>query len=384
MKVKSVNTMNSSTVSMNDFPRQWQAIGADCMSAVERVGKSGWYVLGREVEAFEAELAEFCGTRFSVACANGLDAIEIALRAMGMLPGQKVLTTPLSAFATTLAIHRAGGEPVFVDVDRSGNIDFDEAERVLAADRGIRFMVPVHLFGHCLDLDRLEALRNRFDLHVVEDSAQAIGASFRGRGVGAVGQAATLSFYPTKNLGALGDGGALLTNDPELAKRFQNLRDYGQSSKYVHDALGLNSRLDELHAAILRQAMLPRLAAWLQRRIEIANRYTSSLDNARVDVVGPVDGASSCWHLFPVLVRDGGRDSLMAHLKEKNIQSGIHYPMIIPDQRAMAHTTQYRQEHAFSVARSFSTGEVSLPINPFMSDEEVDRVISAVNAWGSP
>ena len=220
---------------MNDFSRQWQEIGADCMSAVERVGRSGWYVLGREVSTFETQLAAFCGVKHAVACANGLDAIEIALRAMGLQQGQKVLTTPLSAFATTLAIHRAGGEPVFVDVDHSGNLDLGEAEKALAADRDIRFMVPVHLFGHAVDLDRLEALRDRFDLQIVEDAAQAIGASFKGRVVGSVGQAATLSFYPTKNLGALGDGGALLTNDPELASRFLNLRDYGQTAKYVHD-----------------------------------------------------------------------------------------------------------------------------------------------------
>lgn len=373
--------MASDTILMNDFTRQWQVIGADCMKAVERVGQSGWYVLGREVSAFETQLAEFCGVQHAVACANGLDAIEIALRAMGLQRGQKVLTTPLSAFATTLAILRAGGEPVFVDIDRSGNLDLDEAEKALVADRDIRFIVPVHLFGHSVDLDRLEALRDRFDLQVVEDAAQAIGASFKGRAVGSVGQAATLSFYPTKNLGALGDGGALLTNDPELARRFLNLRDYGQSAKYVHDALGLNSRLDELHAAVLTHAMLPRLATWLQRRVEVASRYVSGIENERVAVVTPVDGSSSSWHLFPLRVRNGLRDALISHLKAQNIQSGIHYPMIIPDQVAMSQSPQFRQEGILGMARAFASDEVSLPIHPFLSDAEVDRVILAVNAW---
>jgi dTDP-4-amino-4,6-dideoxygalactose transaminase len=373
--------MASDTILMNDFARQWQVIGADCMKAVERVGQSGWYVLGREVSAFETQLAEFCGVRHAVGCANGLDAIEIALRAMGLQRGQKVLTTPLSAFATTLAIHRAGGEPVFVDIDSSGNLDLDLAEKALVADRNIRFIVPVHLFGHSVDLDRLQTLRDRFDLQVVEDAAQAIGASFKGRAVGSVGQAATLSFYPTKNLGALGDGGALLTNDSELARRFLNLRDYGQSAKYVHDALGLNSRLDELHAAVLNQAMLPRLATWLQRRVEVAAQYVSGIQNERVTVVTPVDGSSSSWHLFPLRVRNGLRDALISHLKAQNIQSGIHYPMIIPDQVAMAQCPQYRQEGILGMARAFASEEVSLPIHPFLSDAEVNRVILAVNSW---
>lgn len=373
--------MASETILMNDFARQWQVIGADCMKAVERVGESGWYVLGREVSAFETQLAEFCGERHAVGCANGLDAIEIALRAMGLQRGQKVLTTPLSAFATTLAIHRAGGEPVFVDIDSSGNLDLDLAEKALVADRDIRFIVPVHLFGHSVDLDRLQTLRDRFDLQVVEDAAQAIGASFKGRAVGSVGQAATLSFYPTKNLGALGDGGALLTNDSELARRFLNLRDYGQSTKYVHDTLGLNSRLDELHAAVLNQAMLPRLATWLQRRVEVAAQYVSGIQNDRVTVVTPVNGSSSSWHLFPLRVRNGLRDALISHLKAQNIQSGIHYPMIIPDQVAMSQSPQFRQEGILGMARAFASDEVSLPIHPFLSDAEVDRVILAVNTW---
>ena len=368
---------------MNDFSRQWQEIGADCISAVERVGQSGWYVLGREVSAFETQLAAFCGVKHAVACANGLDAIEIALRAMGLQRGQKVLTTPLSAFATTLAIHPAGGEPVFVDVDRSANLDLDEAEKMLTADRDIRFMVPVHLFGHSVDLDRLEALRDRFDLQVVEDAAQAIGASFKGRVVGSVGQAATLSFYPTKNLGALGDGGALLTNDPELARRFSNLRDYGQTAKYVHDELGMNSRLDELHAAVLNQAMLPRLATWLQRRVEVAAYYVARIQNDRVAVVVPVDGSSSSWHLFPLRVLSGQREALIGHLKAHNIQSGIHYPMIISDQAALSHIPQFRKEGILGMARAFASDEVSLPIHPFLSDAEVDRVILAVNSWSA-
>ena len=204
---------------LNDFRRQWSMIAEEVLDATRHVGESGWYVLGASVTGFEADLAGFAGRHHAVGVANGLDAIEIALRSLGLKPGQKVLTTPLSAFATTLAIYRAGGVPVYVDTDAYGLLNFDLAEQALRADPDIRFCVPVHLYGHALDLKRLAILRAEHDLHVVEDMAQALGAGWGGHPVGSAGDAAAVSFYPTKNLGALGDAGALLTDADALTAK---------------------------------------------------------------------------------------------------------------------------------------------------------------------
>jgi hypothetical protein len=201
---------SSERILLNDFVSQWREVGADAQAALQRVGESGWLILGREVKGFEAELAAYCQLPHAVGCASGLDAIEIALRVLGLEPGDKVITTPLSAFATTLAIVRAGGVPVFVDVDGSGLLDLERVAHALSRDRAIKFCVPVHLYGHALDGRALERIAAMPGVQLVEDCAQAIGAQSRGKPVGSIGAAAATSFYPTKNLGALGDGGALL------------------------------------------------------------------------------------------------------------------------------------------------------------------------------
>ena len=369
---------------MNDFRKQWADLRSDSLAAVERVGASGWYILGKEVQAFETALAELSGMRHAVGCANGLDAIEIALRALGLPPGAKVLTTPLSAFATTLAIVRAGGVPVFVDVDTTGHLDLDLAEQALEQHPDIRFMVPVHLFGHPMDLRRLQAIRQKHGITLIEDAAQSVQAQHGGQVVGSAGQATTLSFYPTKNLGAMGDAGALLTDDAGLADRFKSLRDYGQSAKYVHSVIGMNSRLDELHAAVLHSAMLPRLGGWTGRRREIARLYAQGIRHDGVTVVNPSAASLSAWHLFPVQVAPERRDAFMAHLAARQVQSGIHYPRLIPDQEAMQAVPGAQVLGRLDNSHRFAASEVSLPIHPFLTDDEVDQVIQAVNAWGHP
>jgi dTDP-3-amino-3,4,6-trideoxy-alpha-D-glucose transaminase len=368
------------TIPANPFDRQWAAIGPDVMQAVERVGASGRYVLGQEVESFERAFAAHSGVAHAVGCGSGLDAIEIGLRALGLAPGDRVLTTPLSAFATSLAILRAGGVPCFVDVDDSGLLDLDEAEKRLAQDSAIRFLVPVHLFGHALDLERLTELRDRFELRIVEDAAQAALARSGGRAVGSVGQAAAVSFYPTKNLGALGDGGCVLTDDRRIADDCRAIRDYGQSTKYVHDRLGMNSRLDELHAAVLSSAMLPRLSDWTTRRREIAARYVRGLAGAPVDVPPIPERSESVWHLFPVLVREGDRDDLLEHLGSNGVQAGIHYPRLISEQPALP-VRPDRGVGSLANARRFRANEVSLPIHPYLRDDEIDRVVALVREW---
>ena len=374
-----VSLQSSQRILLNDFVAQWRDVRVDAVAALERVGESGWLILGREVKGFEAELSSYWRVSHVVGCASGLDAIEIALRALGIAVGDKVLTTPLSAFATSLAIVRAGGVPVFVDVDDTGLLDLAHAARTIQGDRAIKFCVPVHLFGHALDAQQLARIAE-LPVQIIEDCAQACGASSCGVPVGATGMAAATSFYPTKNLGAMGDGGALLSRDATVAAAAQSLRDYGQTAKYVHARLGMNSRLDELHAAILRSALLPRLPKWTGRRIAIAQAYRRAIANRALALPPVPEGSASVWHLFPVLIVAGAREAFMAHLDRAGIATGIHYPTLIVDQPAFA-GVRFECQEPLPRARRFASSEVSLPIHPYLTDEQVERVIAACNAW---
>ncbi|MEN3369752.1 MAG: hypothetical protein V7609_1895 [Verrucomicrobiota bacterium] len=364
----------------NDFKRQWEFVQEPVLDAVRRVGASGRYILGGEVESFEIALAKFWGVSHAVGVGNGMDAIEIGLRCLDLRPGEKVLTTPFSAFATTLAIIRAGGMPVFVDVDDLGRIDLAQCRKVLEKERSIRFLVPVHLYGFSLPMEELSRLMTDFGLRIVEDCAQSIGASHGGIGVGTVGQVAATSFYPTKNLGALGDGGALLTNDAALAAAARTFRNYGQTGHYVHSKLGLNSRLDEIHAAVLRSALLPNLERWTEARRRTAQKYLGQIRHPSIQLLAPNSVMAPVWHLFPVLAAEGSRDGLRNHLETRGIMTGIHYPHIIPEQAAL---TQGSWQNAVEPAnaRRFARDELSLPIHPFLTDAEVDAVIAACNDW---
>ena len=375
--------MTITPILMNDFSRQWDDTRAAVIGAVEAVGESGWYVLGKQVAAFETALARHIECSSVIGCGNGLDAIEIGLRALAIKPGQKVLTTPLSAFATTLAIVRAGGVPVFVDVDEVGLIDLDRVEECLEQDTSIRVLVPVHLFGHALDLDRLATLAERFGVQVLEDCCQAIGARWRGRPVGSAGRIGALSFYPTKNLGSLGDGGAIITNDPALAAHCRSLRDYGQTAKYVHEHLGLNSRLDELHAGILTAAFLPRLTEWTSRRREIARYYLKNIGHPSITTRAPSTNSESVWHLFPLRLPADQRPAFMAYLNTQGIQSGIHYPQLISDQRALSET-DFTFHGSLTHALAATVEEVSIPIHPYLSDADLERAVAAINSFQVP
>lgn len=369
------------TILQNDFKRQWKVVEEAVLRAVGRVGASGWYILGNEVAAFEKELAAFWGVSHAIGTGNGLDAIEIGLRCLGLQPRDKVLTTPLSAFATTLAVVRAGGIPVFTDVDETGGIDFAQCRDLLARDSSIRFFLPVHLYGRALNMEELGRLQSDFRLQVLEDCAQAIGASAAGIRAGTKGQVAATSFYPTKNLGALGDAGALLTNDAAIAKAAMEMRNYGQSAHYQHSRPGLNSRLDELHAAILREAFLPNLTAWTAARRRIAMKYFDEIRNAPLTLPATGSPNDSVWHLFPVLVNAGSRDDFQASLRSQGIATGVHYPRIIPDQPALANAGLDHNSTDLENARRFARTEVSLPVHPFMTDAEVEAVIRACNSW---
>jgi dTDP-4-amino-4,6-dideoxygalactose transaminase len=378
--VQAVRLISPMEVILNDFKSQWAEIETEALAAIQRVGQSGWIVLGKEVSRFETSLAALMGARHAIGCANGLDALEISLRILGIGRGEKVLTTPLSAFATTLAIQKIGAVPCFVDVDSCGLIDLDKVDRVLEQESDIKAMVPVHLYGHALDLSRLEKIKNKFKIKIIEDCAQAIGAMSGSRSVGTVGDMAALSFYPTKNLGALGDGGAILTSTAQYATLARSLRDYGQTAKYVHEHLGYNSRLDELHAAILNDALLPRLEGATVKREKIAHLYINGITNPAIKVIAKPPHSTSVWHLFPVLV-NGPRASFQAHMKEKLIQTGIHYPFLITNQKALTNHSKFEVFGTLEAAQQFAEHEVSLPIHPYMLDAEISRVIQACNSW---
>jgi len=350
-------------IQANDFRRQWEDLREDALAAFETVGASGWYVLGEEVRAFEGGLAAFWGFQYAAGVASGLDAIEIALRALGCGPGDRVLTTPLSAFATTLAIVKTGAVPVFVDTDQHGLIDLARCEALLKRRSDIRYFVPVHLYGFLLDFGELRRLRDEYGLRMVEDCAQSTRAA---------GDLAATSFYPTKNLGAMGDGGAVLSRDAALDARVRALRDYGQTAKYRHDVIGYNSRLDELQAAYLRRACLPRLERWLSRRREIASAYIRGIRNPAVRLPALPVGSDPSWHLFPVWIDPAKRDSF--------IPMGIHYTIAIPDQKAMR-GVPFEEPDGCENARRLCASEISLPIHPYLDDGEVAEVIAAVNLF---
>lgn len=365
--------MSTASVNFNAFDRLYAERSSDILNAVDGVGRSGWFILGKEVLAFEEELARLVGARHAIGVANGMDALTLALAALGLRPGDLVATTPLSAFATTLAILRAGGVPVFVDVDDQGLMDLDALEDCLRA-RSCRFVLPVHLYGQPLDLDRLDALRAGHGFKLVEDAAQAIGARWRGRACGGVGDAGCTSFYPTKNLGALGDGGAVWTSDAEAAEAVRRGRDYGQSAKYVHAEIGMNSRLDELHAAILRRAMLPRLEQDTSARRRVAAEYRRRLASPRARFPKGASAEASVSHLAPMRV--ASPDGFIAAMKSKGVEVLRHYPRLIPDQPAMAEA-EFVIHGGLEKARDWSEHAVSLPCHPFLTPEEVDRVCVA-------
>lgn len=358
----------------NDFARQWQDIHHDAIEAVERVGRGGWLILGEEVDAFEQEFADWWGIAHAVGVASGLDALEIALRCAGVQPGMRVVTTALTAFATTLAIIRAGAEPVWCDVDSSGGLDLEQVDAALSEDRSIRAILPVHLYGHPMDLVGLEQLASKYEVPVIEDCAQSTGAEREGRSTATAGMVAGTSLYPTKNLGCMGDGGVLLTDDEGLAEKARRLRDYGQKGRYEHVEAGLNSRLDELHAAILRSALLPRLEGWLARRCEIASRYIEALSDCGLRPIVATSGCSA-HHLFPVEVIDGEPKAIIERLHQHGIAVGRHYPFVCPDQPAVSGVGI--TIGSIPIARRLAERQLSLPIHPYLEDGEVEHVIEA-------
>ena len=359
----------------NDLAILGTPLEAEIQAAIARVVASGWFVLGREVEAFERELAETLGFAAAVGVGNGTDAISLALEALGIGPGDEVVTSPLTAAFTALAVSRIGARPVFADVEPD-TLSLSVASVEARLTKHTRAIVPVHLYGNACDMDGLVAFAHEHGLVLVEDACQAHGASYRGRPLGGIGHAGTFSFYPTKNLGALGDGGMVVTGDRALAERIRRLRNGGQSSRYRHEDRGINSRLDEIQAAVLR-AKLPHLLSSNEKRRALAEAYERLLEGAGLTPVRPRDGSVSARHLF--VVRSPDRDALMRHLEARGIQTLIHYP--VPTHLQPAYADSGFDEGSCPVAEEAARSIVSLPLYPSMTEADVQRVADAVRSF---
>ena len=340
-------------------------------AAIARVLDSGWYILGPEVEAFEAEFATYCEAAQCVGLANGLDALHLALRAMDVGPGDEVIVPSNTYIATWLAVSQCGALPVPVEPDPATH-NIDPARIKAAITPRTKVILPVHLYGQPADLDPILAIARKHGLRVLEDGAQAHGARYKGQRIGGHGDAVAWSFYPGKNLGALGDGGAITTNDPELAERLRVLRNYGSRVKYVNEVQGYNSRLDPIQAAVLR-VKLAHLDAWNARRAEVARTYLEGLVDSGLTLPHVPEWAEPVWHLF--VVRHPQRDALQQRLTEAGVGTLIHYP--IPPHRQAAYAEAGFANEAFPISSRMAGEVLSLPMGPHLSAEQSNAVIAA-------
>jgi dTDP-4-amino-4,6-dideoxygalactose transaminase len=355
-------------IPFNDLRPVQSLLAGELGAAAQRVLASGWYILGPELEAFEAAFAAYHGVRHAVGVANGTDAVELALRALGIGEGDEVITVAHTAVATVCAVERAGARPVLVDIDET-TYTMDPAAAAAAITPRTRALLPVHLYGHPADMAALAALATRHGLALVEDCAQAHGAHCEGRRVGTIGQLGAFSFYPTKNLGAYGDAGAVITDDPALAQRVRSLRNYGQSRRYHHLEPGQNSRMDELQAALLR-VKLAHLDEHNALRRRLARTYSDCLEG----VVTPASrqGADHVFHLY--VVRHPRRDALMEALAEREVQTLIHYPVPVHLQPAYQHLGG-----ALPVTERIAREILSLPLYVGLDAREAGFVARSVS-----
>ncbi len=354
---------------------QYDALKNELLPAVEKVLAGAHYILGPNVAAFEQEIAAFTGTRFGIGVNSGSDALTLALRALDIGPGDEVITTPFTYIAPAESIHQMGARVVFADVDpRTFLIHPDDVARKITSRT--RAIIPVHLFGQAAPLDALKALVEPRGIQLVEDCAQAIGATFNGQPVGGIGRLGCFSFYPTKNLGADGDGGMIVTNDEALAKRLKMLRVHGIERRYFHDLHGFNSRLDEIQAAILR-VKLPHLNAWNARRAAIARRYSDGLAGLPLELPVTAPGNNHVFHVYAFLT--DRRDDLQQFLADRGVPTLIYYPRPLHLQTVYA-DLGYR-EGDFPVAETVSKRILPMPLYPELTDGQVDYVVAKVREF---
>lgn len=354
-----------------DLTHLHQEIHEPLQAAFNRVLDSGYFVMGPELEAFEKEFAEYSGVKHCIGVGNGLEAIHLLLKAYKVGPGDEVIVPSNTFIATWLAVSQCGATPVPVE-PRADTHNIDPDLILAAVTPRTRAIIAVHLYGQTADMDRINEIAQKHNLIVIEDAAQAQGARYKGRCVGSLGHAAATSFYPGKNLGALGDGGAVLTQNDDIANEIKQLRNYGSQIKYQHDIAGYNSRLDEMQAAFLR-VKLSRLNEWNSRRRKIALHYSTLLNHS--ELIPPVvpDWAEPVWHLY--VIRSERRDKIKAYLEQHDVSTVIHYP-IAPHQQ---HCYIQYAEHSLPIATMLSREVLSLPMSPVMKEDEIEYIANLIH-----
>jgi dTDP-4-amino-4,6-dideoxygalactose transaminase len=361
------------TIPFLDLAKLHQEIREPLEEAFHRVLNSGWFIMGPEVEAFESEFARYCEVSHCIGVGNGLDALHLLLQAYEIGPGDEVLVPSNTFIATWLAVSKCGATPVPVEpLAETHNIDPDKLETALTSRT--KAIIPVHLYGQSADMDRINAVARRHNLIVIEDAAQAQGARYNGRPVGSLGHAAATSFYPGKNLGALGDAGAILTSDAHVADKVRLLRNYGSRVKYEHEERGCNTRLDEMQAAFLR-VKLRHLDDWNARRRQVANGYFARLQSSMLTLPSCPEWAEPIWHLY--VVRSAARDELRAHLDLHGISTVIHYPKPPHKQRCYAQLAG----QSLPVSEMLAKEVLSLPMSPLLTEEEIQCVVNTIQAF---
>ncbi|MBN2490157.1 MAG: DegT/DnrJ/EryC1/StrS family aminotransferase [Planctomycetes bacterium] len=359
-----------------DLKAQYRALEREILAALERVCRNATFASGPEVEAFEQAFAAYCETAFCVGVNSGTSALHLALRSLDIGRGDEVITTPYTFIATAWAVTYTGATPVFVDVHPATRT-LDPAGLEARITARTRAVLPVHLYGLPADMDAIQPLADAAGIAVVEDAAQAHGARYRGRRVGGLGRLAGFSFYPGKNLGAYGEGGAITTDDPALAARCRRLRDHAQSRRYYHDEVGYNYRMDGFQGAVL-QVKLAHLDAWNRRRAALAARYTAGLAGLPLRLPSVPEGTQSAWHLY--VVEAERRDALRAYLEtEHRIATAMHYPVCLHQQAPYRHLGHRTGD--FPVAEALAAACVSLPFFPEMTDTELDTVVAAIRRF---
>lgn len=365
---------SAGTIPFLDLKPAYAELHAEIDAAVARVVRSGWYILGPEVDAFETEFAAYCGANHAIGLANGLDALRMALHALDIGDGDEVIVPSHTFIATWLAVSQVGAIPVPVEpIPETGNIDPALIEQAIGPKT--KAILPVHLYGQPVDLDLILAIARRHGLAVIEDAAQAHGAEYKGRRIGAHGDAVCWSFYPGKNLGAMGDAGAVTTDRADVAERLRMLRNYGSSRKYFHEHRGFNSRLDPIQAAVLR-VKLQHLGAWNLRRGALAAAYNERLAGTGISLPVVPDFALPSWHLF--VVRHARRNELAHALESEGIHTLIHYPLAPHQQPAYADAMPAA---SFPIAEQLSREVLSLPMSPHHDLAQIDTVCETIMRW---
>lgn len=368
-------------IPLHDLQAQYAKIRDEVRAVVDQVFDSQQFVLSSEVQALEDEIARYSQTRHAIGCASGSDALLLALMSSGVGEQDEVITTPFTFFATASAIARSGARPVFVDIDeRTYNLNPGLIESAIT--ERTRAIMPVHLYGQCAEMDRLLELGQRRGIPIIEDAAQAIGAEDRRRRAGSMGTIGCFSFYPSKNLGGAGDAGMLVTNDDEHAKRLRMLRVHGEETKYHHQVIGINSRLDALQAVVLR-TKLKYLEGWNQERQRRARQYDIMFSDAGLSEVIEVPYVRSnvrhVYHQFVVRVRGGKRDALLDHLSNSGIGSGVYYPVPLHLQNCFAYLGHKEGDFPFAEAAAKET--LALPVYPELTDQQQDYVVSKIGEF---